>query len=506
MKTTDIRLSLLSPALSGPRENMDSSIRRTVSDMVARRVTEAAVTLKLIIRLDPISVSRGDPVDEKWKPSFKHAPSFTLAIDYEFLATNALDTALASCYDSKSGDGFILGYVANTVLDSSYSKITWADDNSRKCGAAGARNIVVLRHQKDSPTLTVYSFDGAPTSSSPYNYDIEPTRLVFNGQRNQVCDSYLTFGAVRYDESSTPIYAKNAKGWIHWCKVWFDDLGEDVCWKLAAWPHETSRAVYVGSDRQLLANSQVLTADAQFFDVTPLPKQMEYSQSDGTYSITTWDGSKIQKFCENRVFEGYPQEWQSAMKLVKVYTSQGANSNNVNPPSLNHIYLPAFREVFNTSVYIYMREQESGTLSYFLSQTKRIFFPGFITEDRNSNEEGHRYFNQSEDPGLNGYKLADGDIWKRSNYNSLYYVYISADTASKHSYIANKSIHTASSSSGSSVFKAYDGGFWISASQIWTRSPNADYVSRFQYITPDGISSSYDSYTVKRSFLTGFSV
>lgn len=436
----------------------------------------------------------------------KDAPSFTLAIDYEFLASNALDSSLASCYDSKSGDGFILGYVSNTVLDNSYSKITWADDNSRRCGAAGARNIVVLRHQKDSPMLTVYSFDGAPTSSSPYNYDIEPTRLIFNGQRNQLCDSYLTFGAVRYDESSTPIFAKNAAGWIHWCKVWYDDLGEDVCWKLAAWPHETSRAIYVGSDRQLLADSQVLTADAQFFDAAPLSKPMEYSQNNGVYSISTWDGSKIQQFCENRVFAGYPQEWQSAMKLVKVYTSQGANTNNVNPPALNHIYLPAFREMYNTSVYIYMREQESGTLSYFQNQAKRIFYPGFVLEDRNSNEEGHRYFNQSEDPGLNGYKLADGDIWKRSGYSYLNYVYVSADTASKHSYIAGRSIYTASSSSGSYVFKAYDGGFWISSAYLWTRSPDADYVNRFRYIYPAGESSYYDSYTAKYAVLTGFSV
>lgn len=94
MKTTDIRLSLSSPALSGPRENMDSSIRRTVSDMVARRVTEAAVTLKLIIRLDPISISRGDSVDEKWKPSFKHDVTSVLTIKDKESGKRKVDEAL----------------------------------------------------------------------------------------------------------------------------------------------------------------------------------------------------------------------------------------------------------------------------------------------------------------------------------------------------------------------------------------------------------------------------
>lgn len=94
MKTTDIRLSLSSPALSGLRVNMDDSIRRTVSDMVARRVTEAAVTSKLIIRLDPISISRGDSVVEKYKPSFKHDVTSVLTIKDKESGKRKVDEAL----------------------------------------------------------------------------------------------------------------------------------------------------------------------------------------------------------------------------------------------------------------------------------------------------------------------------------------------------------------------------------------------------------------------------
>lgn len=432
------------------------------------------------------------------------APSFTLAIDYEFLSTNALDASLASCYDTNTGDGFILGYASNSTLSSSYPKITWANDIGRRCGAAGRRNIIVLRHQKGSADLRVYSFNGAPSSSSPLYYDMDITVLLLNGPREQSTEAKLTFGAVRYEESGSTIFSKYATGWIHWCKIWYDDLGNENCRKLAAWPHEISRAVYVGSDRQILADSQVLTADAQFFDASPLASLCRYSVNDGVYDITTWDGSWIQKFFENRVYKGYPQEWQSAIKLVKVLTSEGANSNSVET-SLNHIYLPAFREILNTSTYIYMREQENGLLDYFTNQAKKLMYPGFITEDRESNTKGRRYFAQTDDPGLNGYVLADGDIWYKNNYSNVYYVYVSAETAAKHSYIAGRCIHDASSNSGSSVFKAYDGGFWVNAYNWWTRSPNADYANRFQYIYYNG-SYSYSYYSSYMAVLPGFSI
>lgn len=434
------------------------------------------------------------------------APSFTLAIDYEFLATNALDSALASCYDFETNDGFILGYVGSSNPSNSYSKVTWADGNARRCGAAGRRNIIVLRHQKGSSLLTVYSFNGAPTTSDPLYYDIEATRLLLNGQREQVCNAYLTFGAVRYDESDSAIYAKNAKGWIHWCKIWYDDLGDDCCQKLVSWTHETSRAVYIGSDRQLLSDSQVLAADAQFFDAAPLEMLSAFSDDSGLYSTGTWDNSKLQAFCESRVFAGYPQEWQSAMKLVKVYASRGANTNEVNPPSLNHIYLPAFCEVMNVQTEIYQREQESGVIDYFLNRAKRTLFPGIILDDRDSSTAGRRYFSQVDDPGSNGYTLKDGDMWYREGYSWLYYVYISADTAGKHSWFAGRSIHTASSTDGANVFNAYDGGFWIRACRWWTRTPNADTSNRFQTIYEDGKTNSNSDYTERMAVLTGFSV
>lgn len=94
MKTNDIRLSLGGPALAGLRENMDSSVRRTLSDMMARHVNEAVVTSKLVIRLDPISVSRGDLVVEKQKPSFKYDVTSVLTIKDKESGKRKVDEAL----------------------------------------------------------------------------------------------------------------------------------------------------------------------------------------------------------------------------------------------------------------------------------------------------------------------------------------------------------------------------------------------------------------------------
>ncbi len=94
MKTNDIRLSLEGPAFASLKDGFDCSVRRAVGDMMSRHVDEAVITLKLVIKLDTVSVSKGNAVIDKRKPSFKHDITTVLTIKDKESGKRKLDEAL----------------------------------------------------------------------------------------------------------------------------------------------------------------------------------------------------------------------------------------------------------------------------------------------------------------------------------------------------------------------------------------------------------------------------
>ena len=432
----------------------------------------------------------------------ENEPSFTLAIDYEYLLTNTTGASLASCVDTSQNLGFMLQFQRDTsTRTNSYSRIAWASNNFQRVGASGVRNIIVLRHIKGSSNIFVYSFSGSTgtASNSALTYDLNTSRYIIVGPKSAVHSQKLVFGATLYNESNGFVPGNFATGWIHWAKLWKDDLGDDVCKKIVNWPRETIRAAYVGHNRQYIAGSQISTADGQFVFMAPLPRYMPMSQTG--YSMTTWAGSSLEEFGEKRVYSSFPNTLQAAIKLVRV-NSRASNYTSVMSFADDHLYLQSIRDVYSGAASIgsgyFDAEAPEGFLSYYNTNSKKIMFPGIPIEDRNNNQPGQRTFSTNTDPTRSGEQMVEGDIWLDTSYSyTRPLMFISQETVNKHSYVANRVVNQGTGSPGGSCIIPYDSvnspGLWVIASEWRTRSP---------YYTS---STGYTNYFYYMYYLTGYS-
>jgi hypothetical protein len=84
------------------------------------------------------------------------------------------------------------------------------------------RELVVLRHVKGEKNLRVYM-------SIPQNDDIDVAEL--SKSIDTVTNSTIVLGSDNAGENF-------AKGHLYRCKIWYDDLGDAECRKMAAWPRE----------------------------------------------------------------------------------------------------------------------------------------------------------------------------------------------------------------------------------------------------------------------------
>jgi len=383
------------------------------------------------------------------------SPSFTLAIDYEFLSSNPANATLVSCFEEDGNEGFRLRYSASP-------NIQWGDKEIT-VGYGANRNIVVLRHIKGSNTLFVYGFN-----SENQTYALSAISAEMVRARNTETQQVLSFGAIRFVGDGEHDYY--GAGWIHWCKIWYDDLGVTNCKKLASWTHEILRMEFAGSDRYRLSGSTSQRANASFFanNALPLLRKMNPTATN----VGGWDESEMRRFLNTRVYEALPYNWQAAIKQVKISASAGNQSSEI-VISNDYIYLAANRELGGWTSTPYINEGDA--ISYFTTNASRIKFCGLIVD------ENAQFITESSDPTqLTSYTVKEGDIWINTNNSSVGYYYMTADTVAKHSRIGYRDISSADN------IPASNGGMWVRAYYWWERSPNASTSTNFVYVTTNG--------------------
>lgn len=437
------------------------------------------------------------------------SPSFVLAIDYEFLVTTVNRGVLASCIDPESGVGFQLDFFSNqSSPQNSYSAVEWTNGDPRRIGKSAQRNMVVIRHLKGEPNLSVYSFNGSTsTSSNVALYDNAISIYNIAGVNAPNIDAKLTFGGVRYDEEGNTFHGNYGKGWIYWAKIWYKDLGDNICRKLASWPHETLRMEYGGGTRQMISTSNVRYADSSFYSNALLPLMLNYS--DTNHETKTWEGSYVQEFFRTRIFPAFEYKWQSIIKPVKVKTAIQNGTYRYND-SIETVYLPAYGEAYASASDQYGVESNGYIEGLFGSNLLRARWTGLIAADRGT-RAGTRIIQQNEDPTYTGgYVCADGDIWYRPNNSPYYYMYISETTFKRHSMLGTRTLWNTTNTTD--IVSAYDGGYWIRSESWWTRSPDSYYQNyfRFKSYGYTGYSSqgffSYQYYSSTAGLLIGLSI
>ena len=402
------------------------------------------------------------------------APSFTLAIDYEFLSSNSANASLVSCYDEAGNEGFRLRY-------SSHPYIQWGD-KEQQVGHSDKRNLVVLRHAKGSDILYIYAFNSEENTVS-----MSGTNAILTRARSTSTNAVLTLGAIRFQGDGGHDYY--ATGWIHWAKIWFQDLGAAHAVKLAAWPHETLRMEYCGAGRYRYAGTSSSRVGGSFLAGNASYYLRRWNPS--STNVGGWNGSEIRSLMSSRLYAALPEEWKSIITKVKILASAGNRSTEI-ITSEDYIYLASEREAGGSTSTPYVNEGEA--ISYMTSGESRIRFAGLIIP------ADAQVIRESTDPTtLTTYTVRSGDIWIHTGNSSYGYIYVPSADAAKHTHLGGRK------ASASENIPAGDGGLWVRANNWWLRSASVDSTSAARIVNTTGGLNNYNA-NGANALVPGFSI
>ena len=382
--------------------------------------------------------------------------SFTIAIDYQFTSTEANNT-LVSCFEEDGSEGFRLRYNSNP-------NIQWGSIN-QNVGYKAKRDIVVLRHIKGDDKLYVYA-SSRPISASDTAFDDEVMHEVIARNRLSDTEATLVFGAVKFLEDGG--YDYYGKGFIHWCKIWFDDLGDANARALASWYHEPLRMEFCGANRYRIAGGGSKSCGASFI-ANNLLLDRGHCMNPTNTNVGGWNSCAMRPFLNGKFLSALPITWQAMLKTVKINASAGNQSHEI-IISEDKVYLAANREVggYTTSPYV----DEGTIIDFFTSNASRIKFRGRIIP-----EDVTFYTSATEPSEISTNDVTEGDIWINTSKDSIGYMYVSQDEIDKYNLTP--------------FATAKIGGGWISASNWWERSPYVGNTTYFMIVYGNGGPGSY---------------
>lgn len=283
---------------------------------------------------------------------------FVLAIDCEMDKNNQSDAVLAQCFSGLDTSGFKL-YYNNGV------KAAWGSSVVTPF-SPGNREMIVIRHIKGENGLHVYSSNVAGDNS----YYVE-----LDGAHSMIHNVSLVFGCNKLEDGS---YEQNATGIVYWSKLWYADLGNKVCEKLACWPHEniTFEACCEANGnlkRYYLSDNSGYRSSITFIASATLSQPVIMDNSSSNEG--GWARYSLNGYLNNRVYNAFPDKWKQLLKQVKVISSIGNNDKKTTSSSNCYIFIPSIYELnpsMNTNDTPYASE---GTpISHFTDNNSRICY------------------------------------------------------------------------------------------------------------------------------------
>lgn len=245
---------------------------------------------------------------------------FTLAIDFEFDSGNSANATLFQCYQYNGNNGVRLWYNQSPTFN-------WGNKSTQPLVVNG-RDMLVIRHIAGDENLYIYD---ANLSGN----EVSTSKVA--ALRNPVIPYSIVFGCAKYEDGS---YERYAKGKIHWCKLWYADLGESTCKSLASWVHETIPMMIAEYKQYFLSNDGSKRAN-----ITLIAKNLlSIDQSYGS-STKGWDGSSLKTWLNTRMYKAISPLWKSLIQPVKVSANNGNYKTKDIVESSCYFYIPSVYEI-----------------------------------------------------------------------------------------------------------------------------------------------------------------
>ena len=289
----------------------------------------------------PVYKQNGGEWEEHYLPIslFDEDRDFVLALDYRMLSENTSlsgNPTIIQCYSStgSASDGFRL----RTSRGSSQPKIIWGGDaNVKDVSAVDRREMIVLRHKKGDGSLYVYS-------SALNDFEVQYDELQKEGATSTLADTYLILGGAKQGNSFT----NKCRGEVNWCKIWYTDLGDTVCKKIASWPREEISLNIDGFYRYYLSDgsggkSTISLLGSHLLDLT---KPIAFSNAGNT-SAGGWAESLLNQFLNTRFYPAIPDAIRPLLKKVTVKSTAGNKSQNITSSDC-FVTIPALYDILDS--------------------------------------------------------------------------------------------------------------------------------------------------------------
>ena len=270
---------------------------------------------------------------------FDEDRDFVLALDYTISSDNSEVGTFAQCFQSSGSNGFKLGY------SGSKPEFIWGSSTAITPSSVDNREMLVIRHKKGDNNLYVYTSNLGSTNFA-FNTIVKTTAT-------QSDSATLVFGAAKMDSGRI---TSHCMGDIHWCKIWYQDLGEDVCKQLVGWTHEDITLGVSGFYRYPLYDDRSKETMVSLVASHLLDRKMMYNSSNT--NAGGWANSDLNEILNTRFYNAIPVQIRLLLKKMCVMSTIGQMSTTVSESGC-YVTIPSVYDVDNNET-SYKNELYSG--------------------------------------------------------------------------------------------------------------------------------------------------
>lgn len=249
---------------------------------------------------------------------FDEDKDFVIAIDYEFLEGNGNGAVLAQCFENNGRKGWKLSY-------SSGANLAWGAVSTQTADVSN-REMLVLRHVAGENGSKIFVYKSALNADEPVCEILSASQIPVTSTGNS-----LIFGCSKLVTDNDVYYENNAKGIVHWCKVWYKDLGEAACKDLAEWIHEKVKMKVcsrIDSGGNKLLHGRYSLSDGSgitqltFVADNLLDRKLRWGEDatngDNGKNKEAWAGARLAKVLDTRIYNALPVQIKALVKNVDI--------------------------------------------------------------------------------------------------------------------------------------------------------------------------------------------
>lgn len=163
-----------------------------------------------------------------------------------------------------------------------------------------------------------------------------------------------------------------ATGTVYWSKLWYADLGAEVCKQLACWPHEE-----IGFEVCYEVNNELKRYDLSESDgwssITFVASNLlsqPMSMSNASTNAGGWAVFPLNNYLNTRVYRAFSDKWRQLIKKVIVKSSVGNMSSDI-AQSNCYIFIPSISEL-GDNVATPPYASEGTQISHFTNASSRM--------------------------------------------------------------------------------------------------------------------------------------